>query len=130
MSDLKKYIPASGNPNAKLMILGEAPSYKEVELGRNFVGPSGQELDSLLKAVQINRIETWISNVSKFFVTPDTGKKIPFLVRAERDGIDIGEQLHDLQNEINHIRPNVILALGGTALWALTGKKIYYKLSW
>jgi uracil-DNA glycosylase family 4 len=118
-----KYVPAFGNPNAQLMILGESPSFKEVEQGKPFVGPSGMELDSILKAVGISRSSLWVSNVCKYFVPPSPKeKKIPFAVRAEQAGINLEEQLSDLQNEINTIKPNCILALGGTALWATTGK--------
>lgn len=117
-----KYIPASGNPNARILVLGEAPSYAEVEAGRPFIGPSGKELDRLLFDVGIKRESLWVSNVSKYMVPPNVGaKKIPFHVRASNAGIDIDKEIQDLQNEINQVRPNVILALGGSALWATTG---------
>jgi uracil-DNA glycosylase family 4 len=120
----KKYVPATGNASARLMVVGESPAYKEVELGKPFVGPSGQELDSILRACLIPRHTLWISNVCKYFVPPNEGtKKIPFAIRAERYGINIAECLSELQHEINQIKPNAILALGETALWALTGKK-------
>lgn len=118
------YVPGSGLLGARILLLGEAPSYEEIEQKRPFVGPSGRELDKLLKAAGINRSECWLTNVCKYFVPPNTkGKNIPFAVRAKNNGIDIQQQLYDLQKEINAIKPNVILALGGTALWALTGKK-------
>lgn len=119
----KKYVPGMGNPSAKLMILGEAPSYEETASGRPFVGPTGRELDKLCKDSGINRSNTWISNVFKYEIPPNPkGKKIPAWIRAKNIGIDIEESLSELQNEINSIKPNCILALGGTALWALTGK--------
>lgn len=122
--DENTYVPAIGNDKCKLMILGEAPSYNEVAAKRPFVGASGKELDKLLKDAGINRQDVWLSNVCKYFVPPNTGKKkIPFLVRAKMHGIDIDKELEALQNEINQIRPNCILGLGGTALWALTGNK-------
>jgi uracil-DNA glycosylase family 4 len=117
------YVPGQGNPNAKLMILGEAPSYEEVAAKKPFVGPSGRELDRLLKDAGIPRHECWISNVSKYEVPPNTArKKLPFHIRARNHGIDIDQQLAELRIEINDIKPNTILALGGTALWALSGK--------
>src|SRR3990172_8784675 len=119
----KTYVPASGPIGAKLMILGEAPSYAETEARQLFVGPSGRELDRLLKDAGINRSSCWISNVSKYEVLPNLqGKKIPFIIRAKNAGIDVDQQLEELQIEINSIKPHCILALGGTALWALTGK--------
>jgi len=119
----KIYVPASGPRGAKLMILGEAPSYKETAALENFVGPSGKELDRLCKDSGINRSNCWISNVCKYEVmSSPKGKNIPFPIRAERAGINLQEELGNLQKEINTIKPNCILALGGTALWALTGK--------
>jgi uracil-DNA glycosylase len=118
-----KYIPGMGNTGAKVMILGEAPSREETTAGRPFVGPSGRELDRLLIDAGIPRGECWITNVCKFEVQGNAErKKIPFPIRAKQQGIDISKQLEELQVEINDIKPNVILALGGTALWALSGK--------
>jgi len=119
----KIYVPGGGNRGAKLMILGEAPSYEEVMARKPFVGPSGRELDRLLSDAGIPRGECWISNVCKYQVPPNVGKKkVPFHERARSVGIDIDQQLAELQVEINDLKPNCILALGGTALWALRGK--------
>lgn len=119
----KIYVPAMGNTDAKLMILGEGPSYAETASLKPFQGPGGKELNYLLKDSGINRDDCWLSNVSKFEVPPNPrGKKIPFHVRAKQAGVDLQQQLSELQAEINSIKPNCILALGGTALWALTGK--------
>jgi len=123
MFDSTKYIPGKGPIGAKVMFVGEAPSYAELEAGEPFIGPSGRELDKLCKDIGYNRYNAWVTNACKFYVPPNIGtKKIPFQVRAKMAGINLDEQLHELQNEINSISPNVIIALGGTALWALTGK--------
>lgn len=116
------YVPGMGPFGAKLAIVGESPSYAEVQLGKPFVGPSGKELDRLLRDAGINRNNCWITNVCKYEVPANTGKaKIPFSKRAEMVGIDFGEQIHHLQTELTELNPNCVLALGGTALWALTG---------
>jgi uracil-DNA glycosylase family 4 len=118
-----KYVPGIGPIGAKLMILGEAPSTAEMAIGKPFVGPSGKELDRLLYDADISRERCWITNVCKYYVPPPlAGKKIPFATRAKLVGIDIEQQIQELQVEINEIKPNCILALGGTALWALSGK--------
>ena len=119
----KGYVPGCGPVGAKIMILGEAPSREETAARKPFVGPSGRELDRLLRDAGVSRSETWITNVCKYEVPPNIGaKKLPFHVRAKNAGIDIDEQLNDLRVEINEIKPNIILALGGTALWGLSGK--------
>src|SRR6187402_4003838 len=119
----KKYVPGTGPIGAKFLILGEAPSYEETRAGKPFVGPSGRELDRLLKDAGIHRSSCWITNACKYEVPPNEGKKkLPFHVRARNVGIDMDQQLAELQVEINELKPNCILALGGTALWALSGK--------
>lgn len=118
------YVPGLGPIGAKLLILGEAPSYQETAARQPFVGASGRELSYLLKDAGINRSDCWITNVCKYEVPPASKKdKRPFQVRATEHGIDMDQQLSELQVEINDVNPNCILALGGTALWALSGKK-------
>ncbi len=117
------YVPARGPIGARLMILGESPSDIEVQTGIPFTGPSGKELDYLLKDAGIRRDACWVSNVVKYQVPANSeNQKIPFTVRATRAGIDLTKSLEELQHEVNEIKPNCILALGGTALWALSGK--------
>lgn len=119
---MNKYVPGSGSLGARIMIVGEAPSFDEEEQLKPFVGPSGRELDKLLKDSHISRGDCWLTNVSKYMVPPAIGKKkTPFWQRAKEANINLDEQLNELRTEINQIQPNIILALGGTALWALTG---------
>src|SRR6266516_7714400 len=93
------YVPGIGSGSARIAIVGEAPSYEEIAVIKPFVGPSGRFLDSLLHSVGINRSECWVTNVCKYFVTPNPkfGKKIPFQVRANNDGIDLDVQIHDFR---------------------------------
>jgi len=115
-----KYVPGGGPIGAKMMILGEAPQVGE---SKPFCGPHGRELDRLLKDCGIYKDNCWVSYVSKFAVPANLDrKKLPFHIRARNAGIDMEKQLEELQVEINDVKPNVILALGGTALWALSGK--------
>jgi uracil-DNA glycosylase family 4 len=118
-----KYVPGLGSVGAKLMILGDAPTSSDSAAGVPFTSTVGKELDRLLFDAGIHRSNCWISNVSKYEVPPNLPKKkIPFAVRARNAGIDMEAQLHDLQEEVNQIKPHCILALGSAALWALSGK--------
>ena len=121
MSD-HKYIPGYGPFGAKIMMLLECPTYEDTLAGRLFSKPG--ETGRLLHEVGINPANCWITSVSKFTIPANTNraKKIPFAVRAKNHGVDIAQQLEELQNEINSIQPNVILGLGKSALWGLTGK--------
>ncbi len=118
-----RYIPGYGPIGAKIMLLFECPTYEDVLAGKLFSKPA--ETARLLGEAGINYGECWITSVSKYFVPPNEAKskkKIPFAVRAKNYGVDMQEQLFALQNEINSIKPNVILGIGRTALWALTGQ--------
>lgn len=122
-NDDVNYVPGYGNSGAKIAFVGEAPSYEEIAAKKPFVGPSGREFDKLLKEVGISRDDVWITNASKYFVPLNEGDaKIPFMTRAQSAGVNMETQLQELQVELNEIKPNVVVALGGTALWGLCGK--------
>lgn len=107
-----------GNPNAKILVLGESPNFDEVKaLSQN------KELFKMLEEAGISPSNCWFSYVCKYFVPPNPkkGRKIPFGVRAKNADVDLQQQFDWLRQEIRDINPNVILALGSTALWALTG---------
>ena len=105
------------------MILGDYPSHEDAIAGRPFTGSGGRELDKILRDAGINRGDVWLTNVSKYTVPPNIDKKKQsFSARASSVGIDMDKQLEELRVEIGDIKPNCILALGGTVLWALSGK--------
>src|SRR5438093_1111215 len=117
------YVPSQGPADPKIVICGEAPGTQEETELTPFVGPSGKLLNQLLSDVGINRSACWITNVSKYFVPPNTPpKKIPFSTRAQMVGIDVNKCIEELRTELSQLNPNVVIALGSTALWALTGK--------
>lgn len=55
-------VPPEGDRYAELAIVGEAPGYNEVKLGRPFIGRSGRMLEDLLETNKLSRKEVWISN--------------------------------------------------------------------
>lgn len=124
-----KYVPGAGAIGAQLMILSDCPSYEDTHAGKLFTHNQGRELDKLLKDAGINRNDCWVTSVSKFHVPPNLGqKKTPFHIRAQEAGVDIEQQLQELRVEISDVKPNVILALGSSALWAITGRTKIAKL--
>src|SRR5487761_258273 len=112
---LMLYVPAEGPSNAKLAIVGEAPGAEEERLGRPFVGSTGKIVENLLRDIGLDRSEVYLSNVVK--VRPP-GNKIDALKYI---GESIDNFISQLQNEILSLQPNAIIALGNTALTALTG---------
>jgi uracil-DNA glycosylase family 4 len=121
MSELR-YVPGHGSLGTKLMIVGECPTPRDTVAGKSFA--DSRELNNILIDVGINKNDCWLTNVCKYHVygSPRGKKSIPFPVRAKLAGVNLEEQINDLQQEINGVKPNCIIALGKTALWALSGK--------
>jgi DNA polymerase I-like protein with 3'-5' exonuclease and polymerase domains/uracil-DNA glycosylase len=116
------YVKGWGNTSAKLVIVGESPSFGE---GSAFTSNKNwREFDDVLKMSDINRNDVWFTYACKHYVPPNKrgGRKIPFLQRAKDAGVNMDEQVHNLSIEINSLSPNCVLALGNIALWATTGK--------
>jgi len=109
---------ATGNPEGRLMLIGEAPGAEEERQRKPFVGPAGQLLDKILEAMGMNRPEVYISNIVKFrpqvsgSSNTNTGNRKP-----HREEIDAC--LKYIMAEIDVVKPAVIIALGGTAATAL-----------
>jgi uracil-DNA glycosylase family 4 len=109
------YVPAEGPSNAKLAIVGEAPGGEEERQGRPFVGSTGKIVDDILEGLRSPRETVYLTNVVK--IRPP-GNNIDALKTI---GKSIDDFIPQLRNEIEALKPNCILALGNTALTALTG---------
>src|SRR5437879_722491 len=106
-------VPGYGPPDAKVMIVGEAPGKQEEAEGRPFVGPSGQLLDEALQAAGIKREECYVTNVVK--VRPQSASG----ANKKPTKKQIKEHLPTLQQEIQSVSPTTILLLGSTAVEAV-----------
>ena len=107
---------ATGNPHARLMLVGEAPGYDEERLGEPFVGRAGQLLNKILTAMGLSRDEVYISNVCKF--RPDMGPEQGTSNRPPT-AEEVAACLPLILAEIRAIRPACIVCLGGSAAKAL-----------
>lgn len=101
-----------GNPQARLMFIGEGPGGDEDRLGRPFVGRAGQLLDKMILAMQFTREEVYIANVVK---CRPPGNRVP---SPDEAIACIGY----LKRQIQLIQPEVIVLLGATAVSFLLGK--------
>ena len=118
-----KYVAGFGPRGANIMIIGDCPTMMDVAAGRPF--SSCKDLDDLLREAEITKSNCWLTTVSKYHVpsSPKTkGYKIPFHTRAETAGVNLDEQVTELQSEINQIKPNLIIGIGQTSLRYITGK--------
>lgn len=104
-------IPASGPDDAEILFYGEAPGGEEDAANRPFVGPAGQELDDLLGEACLSRKRVRVSNVVRC--------RPP----SNRDPNETERQacMFYTVREIETLKPKIIVALGVSALKALTG---------
>jgi DNA polymerase len=108
-----KLVFGDGDPNARLMFVGEGPGADEDAQGLPFVGRAGQLLNNMIAAMGLSREQVYIANVVKCrppgnrTPEPDEGNTCsPFLFR-----------------QIDVVRPQVLVALGATAATYLLGTR-------
>lgn len=123
MEGEKMIVNTEGPTNAKIMLVGESPGEEEDNLGKPFVGYAGKTLDALLSQAGIARYQCLVTNVAR---ERPPANKIHFFFEDKKCTIPkpkLQVWIEKLKEEIELYRPNVIIALGVTALWALTGEK-------
>lgn len=115
----------------KLMIVGEAWGKDEEAEGRPFVGASGRLLNQLLSMVGIDREECYVTNVLNLRPRPTNDIKnccgpkaegvpqMPAVVSGKYLRGEYASELARLYAEVEAVCPNLIIAFGGTASWAL-----------
>ncbi len=95
-----------GNPNSKVMLLGEAPGEDEDKEGEAFVGKAGQLLTNILKAVGVGRDEVYICNILK--------------CRPPNNRVPKPEEAKNcepyLKAQIKIINPKLIICMGASAM--------------
>jgi len=94
-----------GSPNARVMVVGEAPGANEDEQGEPFVGAAGQLLDTLIEEIGLSRSEVYISNVLK--CRPPNNRD------PKQDEIDSCKGYLVTQMEL--VEPEVVVTLGNFA---------------
>ena len=97
---------ADGNPQADIMLIGEAPGSEEDRIGKPFVGRSGQLLDRMLAAIGLDRTKVYIANTvpwrppGNLTPTPE----------------EIALCLPFLHRQVELVAPKIIVTLGGPAM--------------
>jgi uracil-DNA glycosylase len=123
LCDLKKgarnTVFADGNPKARVLILGEAPGAEEDREGRPFVGRAGQLLDRMFAAIGLSR--TSPDAETALYIT----NVMPWRPPGNRDPepAEIAMMLPFVERHIALVDPQVIVVVGNTPLFALTGSK-------
>lgn len=108
-----KFVFGTGNPNADIVVVGEAPGADEDASGEPFTGAAGQLLTKILGAVQLQREDVYILNIIK---CRPPGNRTPERFETE-------QCFPYLLKQLDLIRPRFILALGLTAANTLLDRK-------
>ncbi len=103
---------ARGNPDAGIMIIGEAPGRQEDESGLPFVGPAGQLLDKMFAAINLDEGDLYITNVCNW---RPPGNRNP-----NEDELTMCAPFITRHMEL--VAPKFVVIVGGISLQALTGK--------
>lgn len=112
-------VMGEGPRKAALMIVGEQPGDQEDLAGRPFVGPAGRVLNAHLERAGIDRRQVYLTNAVKHFKFVQRGKRRLHQSPTAKE-IDICRFWLDGEKAI--VKPQLLLALGGTAARGLLGK--------
>ena len=104
---------SDGSIDSQIMIIGEGPGQKEDELSKPFVGDAGMLLNKMLKAININRKDIYITNVVNYR-PPNNRKPEPN---------EILRYSNFLREHIAIINPKILILMGSTAMESLLGSK-------
>lgn len=127
----------------RIAIIGEAPGADEEAVGRPFIGKSGQELNGWMRVAGIDRHECLIDNVLSFkppgelselwisgkeLAALDDGREAPASARlpVQRGRYmppELWSELARMEGGLRTYQPNVVVAVGALAVWALTGRQ-------
>ncbi len=113
VNKIGKAVPGEGNPDAKIVFIGEAPGKQEAKSGRPFVGRSGKLLRSLIRSIGLKEKEVYITSPVKYLPKHGTPKK---------EEIEHGKR--HLLKQLEIIEPKLIVLLGSVACQAILGEKI------
>jgi len=126
------HVKGEGPIPSRIMLVGEMPGVEDEVRGAPFCGAAGMELNRMLHEAGIMRSECYVTNVCK--VRPENNQLSRFMAQTKKEigpqhthmrgryvTKEIVEGYAELLVEIDMVKPNLIVAFGNLALWALTG---------
>ena len=118
----KKYVFGEGNEYSGIVFIGEAPGADEEASGHPFVGKAGKNLSAFLDTAHINRNDIYITNAVKFRpvkINPKTNRASNRTPTTD----EIISYREWLLKELSVINPKLVVTLGNTPLFSVTGDK-------
>lgn len=110
-----------GPANAAVMFVGEQPGDQEDTIGRPFVGPAGQMMDRALEEAEIDRRAVYVTNAVKHFKFTPRGKR---RIHQTPEVPEIHACGFWLDVERAHLRPRLLVLMGGSAARAVMGRPV------
>lgn len=110
-----------GRAPTPVMLVGEQPGDGEDKAGFPFVGPAGRVLDWALREVGIDRARVYVTNAVKHFKNVPRGKR---RIHQRPNRYEIERCRWWLDQELQLVRPRLVVALGTTAASALAGRAV------
>ena len=107
-------VPGEGNPDAKVMFIGEAPGFNENEQKRPFVGQAGKLLRKNLVLNRLSENEVYITNIVKFR-PPENRDPTPLEIEFFKPFLD---------KQIEVISPDIIVTLGRFSMYKFLGEGV------
>ena len=120
------FVQPSGNTaNSRIAGVGEQPGKQEIIDNRPFVGPAGKELQKCATAAGMALSEVYLTNVIKDLQYPlKSYIDIPKDLRQQVVVTEMGKAyINLLKEELEELHPNIVMAIGGIALWALCERR-------
>ena len=108
-----KPVPGEGNPDARIVFVGEAPGKQEARTGRPFIGRSGRLLRATISDVGLSEKDVYITSPVKY---------LPLRGTPSRENI-LHSRTH-LFRQLSVISPRIVVLLGATACLALLDRKV------
>jgi DNA polymerase len=119
--DATQVVPGEGPAHAFIMMVGEQPGDKEDLVGKPFVGPAGRVLDQAIAEAGIDRKQVFVTNAVKHFKFEPRGKR-RLHKKPNAHEIDRCHWWLDIEKAL--VKPQVVVALGATALRSISGKSL------
>ncbi len=110
---------ASGDPHSPLMLVGEGPGENEDATGLPFVGRAGKLLDDILAAVDLTRDKVYLTNTVKCRAAVEEGGRMK---NRQPKTTEIRACNPYLQGQMEAVKPEIVLCLGGPAAKTLIDK--------
>jgi DNA polymerase len=114
-------VPGEGPTHARIMMVGEQPGDKEDLAGKPFVGPAGRMLDQAIVDAGIDRKAVFVTNAVKHFKFEPRGKR-RLHKKPNAHEIDRCHWWLDIEKAL--VKPQIVVALGTTALRSIAGKPL------